>query len=187
MNLPVCGAVALAAQQECSDDDVLGDRASLRAGGQFPRSMAGAAAGHPSREPGPRPPEDRAPPPFGNAWPALSGGQPWLLLMRCRARPHRVRPADPLKAGRDLGVIHIRVIAALAANEFKPAGPAAFHAALHNAGRLTPQARRAAVAGLTSKRKCRETLVVTARATGHRDHAGRSVGEHHSDGQATEC
>jgi hypothetical protein len=50
------------------------------------------------------------------------------------------------------------VIAALAADELKRVGVAAFHLALHDAGRLAPQARRAAVAGLASKRG--ETLVV---------------------------
>ena len=78
--------------------------------------------------------------------------------MRGKARPHRVRPADPLKPGRDLGVIQVRVIAALAADELKRPGVAGFYPALHDAGRLAPQGRGAAVAGLTSKRG--ETLVV---------------------------
>jgi hypothetical protein len=62
----------------------------------------------PSPEPGPRPPQDRAPPPLGDGWPAASGAQPEVLLM-------------------------------------------------------APQARRAALAGLTSRRECRAILVVTAR------------------------
>jgi hypothetical protein len=82
--------------------------------------------------------------------------------MRCKARPHRVRPADPLKPARDLGVIEVMVIAALAADELKRVGVAAFSPALHDAGRLAPQARRAAVARLAS-RDCREILVVTTR------------------------
>jgi hypothetical protein len=125
-------------------------------GGRCLSAHAGAA-GRPSPGPGPRP-QDRAPPPFGDGRPALSGGQREVLLIRCDARPQRVRPTDPLGPGRDLGVIQVRVIAALAADELKRAGIAAFHPALHDAGRLAPQARCAAVAGLTSRRG--ETLVV---------------------------
>jgi hypothetical protein len=90
----------------------------------------------------------------------LSGGQPEVLLIRGKARPHRVRPADPLKPGRDLGVIQVRVIAAIAADELKRVGVAAFYPALHDTGRPAPQARSAAVAGLTSRREGRQTLVV---------------------------
>jgi hypothetical protein len=86
-----------------------------------------------------------------------------VLLVGGKALPHRVRPADPLKPGRDLAVIQVRVIAALAADELKRVGEAALCPALHDADRPAPQARRAAVAGLTSRRKCREILVVTAR------------------------
>jgi hypothetical protein len=103
-------------------------------------------------------PQDRAPPLWGTDGP-LSGGQPEVLLIRGKARPHRVRPADPLKPGRDLGVIQVGVIAALAADELKRAGVAAFHPALHDAGRPAPQGGRAAVAGLTSRRESRQTLV----------------------------
>jgi hypothetical protein len=83
-----------------------------------------------------------------------------VLLICGKARPHRVRPADPLKPGRDLGVIQVRVIAALAADELKRAGVVAFYPALHDAGRSAPQGRRATVAGLTSRRESRQTLVV---------------------------
>jgi hypothetical protein len=100
--------------------------------------------------------------PFGDVRPALSGGQPEVLLIRCKARPHRVRPADPLKPARDLGVTQVMVIAALAADELKRVG-AAFSPALHDAGRLAPQARRAAVVRLASSGDCREILVVTTR------------------------
>jgi hypothetical protein len=85
-----------------------------------------------------------------------------MVVIGGEAGPHRVRPADPLKPGRDLGVIEVRVIAALVADEFKRPG-VAFHPAPHDAGWLAPQARGAAVAGLASKRKCRKTLIVTAR------------------------
>jgi hypothetical protein len=86
-----------------------------------------------------------------------------VLLIRGKARPHRVRPADALKPTRDLGVIQVRVIAALVADEFKRPGVAGFHPARHDVGWLAPQARRVAVAGLASKRKCRKTLVAAAR------------------------
>ena len=140
--------------------------------GVFPASPAPAASGqfpvkHGGRAARPRSPvltpKDRAPPPFGDGWPALSGGQPEVLLIGGKACPHRVRPADPLKPGRDLAVIQVRVIAALAADELKRVGVAALSPALHDAGRPTPQARRAAVAGLTRRRERREILVITAR------------------------
>lgn len=108
-------------------------------------------------------PERTGLPPLGTGRPAWSGGQPEVLLIRGKARPHRVRPADALKPARDLGVIQVRVIAALVADEFKRPGVAAFHPARHDAGWLAPQARCVAVAGLASKRKCRKTLVAAAR------------------------
>jgi hypothetical protein len=55
------------------------------------------------------------------------------------------------------------VIAALEADELNRVGVAAFHPALHDAGRPAPQARRPAMAELTSRRKCRKTLVVITR------------------------
>ena len=86
-----------------------------------------------------------------------------MLLIRRNARPQRVRPTDPLKPRRDLGVIQVRVIAALTTDELKRIGVAAFRPALYDAGGLAPQARRGTVAGLTSRRECRQTLGVTAR------------------------
>jgi hypothetical protein len=86
-----------------------------------------------------------------------------VLLIGGKARPHRVRPAEPLKPGRDLAVIQVWVIAALAADELKRIGVAAFYPARHDAGRPAPQGRRAAVAGPTRRRERREILVVTAR------------------------
>jgi hypothetical protein len=55
------------------------------------------------------------------------------------------------------------VVTALAADELKRAGVAAFHLALLDAGRLAPQARRIAVAQLASKRECDGTLAVNTR------------------------
>jgi hypothetical protein len=61
---------------------------------------------------------------------------------------------------RDLGVIHVRVIAALAADELKRLGVAAFYPALHDAGRPAPQGRCAAVGWLTRRREGCQTLIV---------------------------
>jgi hypothetical protein len=66
---------------------------------------------------------------------------------------HCVRPADLLKPRRDLGVIHIGMIAAARADEFKLVGVAAFHPAVRDADRLAPEARGPAMAGPTSKRQ----------------------------------
>jgi hypothetical protein len=98
-----------------------------------------------------------------------------VLLQRGQGRQHRVRPADPLQPGRDLGVIQVWVIAAVAADELQRGGKAAIHPAVHDARRPAPQARLAAVAGLTSRREVGETLVITAqpRVTGMLRSAGQ--------------
>lgn len=54
------------------------------------------------------------------------------------------------------------MIAAVAADELKRGGKAAIRSALHDARWLTPQVRLTAVAGLTSRREVRETVVVAA-------------------------
>jgi hypothetical protein len=54
------------------------------------------------------------------------------------------------------------MIAAVAADELKLGGTAAIRSALHDPRWLTPQVRLTAVAGLTSRREVRETVVVTA-------------------------
>lgn len=91
-----------------------------------------------------------------------------MLLQRRQRGQHRVRPADPLQPGRDLEVIQVWIVAAVAADELKRGGKAAIHSGLHDAFRLAPQARPTAVARLTSRGETRETLVVTAqpRVTG---------------------
>ena len=65
------------------------------------------------------------------------------------------------------------MIAALAADELERAGVAAFHPAVHDAGRLAPEVRCPAVAGLASQRERQAGLGVKAqpRVTGH----GRSA------------
>ena len=74
------------------------------------------------------------------------------------------------------------MIAAQAADELERAGVAAFHLAVRDAGRLAPQVRGPAVAGLASKRERSASLGVTAqpRVTGH---AGlRAVPAEHANG-----
>jgi hypothetical protein len=55
------------------------------------------------------------------------------------------------------------VVTALAADEFKRAGVAAFQLALLDVGRLAPQAGRIAVAQQASNGECHDTLAVDAR------------------------
>jgi hypothetical protein len=77
------------------------------------------------------------------------------------------------------------MIAALAADEFERAGVAAFHPAVHDAGRLAPEARCPAVAGLASNRERHASLGVKAqpRVTGHG--TLRAAHRRHANGRAT--
>jgi hypothetical protein len=52
--------------------------------------------------------------------------QPAMILIGCKARLQRVRPADLLQPRGDLGVIQVGMVAALAADELELAGVAAF-------------------------------------------------------------
>jgi len=79
------------------------------------------------------PPRTGLRPPLGTDGPRCQVVSPRCFSYAARPGPHRVRPADPLKPERDLGVIQVRVIAALAADELKRVGVAAFHPALHDA------------------------------------------------------
>jgi len=112
-----------------------------------------------------------------------------VLLIRGKARRHRVGPSDPLKAGRDLGVVQVRVVTALAADELKRAGVAAFQLALLDAGRLAPQAGRIAVAQLASNRECDGTLVVDAQpqVTGIVRSTARAAPERDPNDQPSQC
>ena len=56
-----------------------------------------------------------------------------MFVIRRQGRLERERPAEPLKLRRDLGVVHVRVIAAAGADELEDAGVAAFDAAVHDA------------------------------------------------------
>ena len=70
------------------------------------------------------------------------------------------RPRQPLAGAareaieppRDLGVIQVPAIAAVGLDDLIHVGPAAFEMAVHDADRLAPQDRPAAVAGLTDGR-----------------------------------
>ena len=85
-----------------------------------------------------------------------------MLVIRGKARRHRVRPADPLQPRRDLGVVQAGIVAAVTADELERAAITACHPALHEQFRLAPQNRRTAVAGPASKRKCHGILGVKA-------------------------
>jgi hypothetical protein len=75
-----------------------------------------------------------------------------MLGVRLNARLQRVRPADPLKPGRDPLVIQVRMITAVAADDLEQAGAVAF-AVIHDPGRLLPQGGCPAMPGLASARE----------------------------------
>src|SRR6266568_5844343 len=66
---------------------------------------------------------------------------PEVPPVRCEALAQRVRPAEPLTPGRDLGGVQIGIVAAVAADDLEHAGIAAFHSALNNADWLVPEER----------------------------------------------
>jgi hypothetical protein len=75
------------------------------------------------------------------------------MLGICRkARLQRVWPADLLKPGWDVGVIQIGMITAVTADDLEEAGVVAC-AGISDPGRLPPQARCPAMAGLSSRRQ----------------------------------
>ena len=75
-----------------------------------------------------------------------------MLVIRSQALRYGARPAEPLKPRCHFEIIHVGIIAAVGTDEFIYAVVAAVDAAIHDAGRLVPQERRAAVAGLTGER-----------------------------------
>src|SRR2546421_12952390 len=79
-------------------------------------------------------------------------GNPLVLVKHSQGRLKPVRPAKPLKPRRDLGVIQVRMIAAAGADHLVHAGVATLDTAVHDADRLAPQDRLAAVTGLTGGR-----------------------------------
>jgi hypothetical protein len=73
-------------------------------------------------------------------------------VIRSQALLERARPAKPPKPRRDLEVIQVGTIAAAGADELIHVVVAALDTAVHDAGRLSPQERRGAVAGLPGER-----------------------------------
>ena len=73
-------------------------------------------------------------------------------MIRGQALLQRARPAKPSKPRRDLEVIQVGTIAAAGADELIHVVVAALDTAMHDAGRLVPQDRRGAVAGLPGER-----------------------------------
>ena len=73
-------------------------------------------------------------------------------MIRSQALLERARPAKPPKPRRDLEVIQVGTIAAARADELIHVVVAALDPAVHDAGRLVPQERRGAVAGLPGER-----------------------------------
>ncbi len=58
------------------------------------------------------------------------------------AQRNRIRPADPLKPARDLAVIQVGIVTAVAADDLEHAGVTAIRMPGHNAGRLAPEKHR---------------------------------------------
>lgn len=73
-------------------------------------------------------------------------------MIRSQALLQRARPAKPPKPRRNLEVIQVGTIAAAGADELIHVVVAALDTAVHDAGRLAPQERREAVAGLPGER-----------------------------------
>jgi len=81
-----------------------------------------------------------------------------VLVIRVQGGLQGAWPAEPLQPRRDLGVIQVRMIAATGADQLEHAGIAAVNAAVHDAGRLTPDECRPAVTRLTGKRSCHDPV-----------------------------
>jgi len=81
-----------------------------------------------------------------------------VLVKHSQGRLKPVRPAKPLKPRRDLGVIQVRIIAAVGADQLIHVGVAALDTAVRDADRLALQERLDAVAGLTGGWGCHDVL-----------------------------
>jgi hypothetical protein len=81
----------------------------------------------------------------------VSGCFSEVFHIRGQAGVHRIGPAQPLKPGRYVRVFQVGMIAAARADELKRVVMAAFHPAVHDAGRLAPETRRSAVTRLAEK------------------------------------
>ena len=74
-------------------------------------------------------------------------------MIRLQGCLERAGPAKLLKLRRDLGVIHVRIIAAARTDDFENIGVAAFGAAVHDVNRLAPHEGRPAMTALPGKRE----------------------------------
>jgi hypothetical protein len=103
----------------------------------------------------------------GQAGLVQSGRQPQMLGICCKARLPRVRPADLLEPGWEIGVLQIGMVAAVTTDQLERAGTAAL-TLMRDPDRLPPQACCPAVAGLARPGKYHSTVRVNARprATG---------------------
>src|SRR5437868_14028381 len=81
-----------------------------------------------------------------------------MPVIRSQALFKRARPAKRPKPWRDLEVIQVGTIAAAGADELIHVVIAALDTAIHDAGRLVPQDRRRAVAGLPGERRHGDTV-----------------------------
>lgn len=83
---------------------------------------------------------------------------PQVLVIRGQGRRQRPRPAERLKPRWDVQEIHPRMIPAAGTDELKRVGVAAFHPAIYEADRLSPQEGGPAMPGLTGQREHQEDL-----------------------------
>jgi hypothetical protein len=81
-----------------------------------------------------------------------------VRVIRSQTCLQRVRPAKLLKPRRDLTVVQVWTIAATGADDLVYVVVPALDRAVPDAGRLLPQDRRTAVAGLAGGRICRNVL-----------------------------
>src|SRR3989442_1603311 len=85
------------------------------------------------------------------------------MLGICRkARLPRVRPADLLEPGWEIGVFQVGMVAAVTTDQLERAGVAA-HALMRDPDRLPPQGCCPAVAGLARPGRYHNTVRVNAR------------------------
>ena len=76
-----------------------------------------------------------------------------MVFIGGKARGNRMGPADLLQARRELGVIQVRIVAAVAADDLERAGIPVFDPAAGNARGLSAQDGGATMTGLTSPRE----------------------------------
>jgi hypothetical protein len=90
-----------------------------------------------------------------------------VLLVCGNADCEQVWPAEQLKPGRDLLVIQVGIVTAVAADDLLQVGVGAFCMAVHDSGRLAPQNHRPAVSGLITVAKPPSFALDTPRVAPH--------------------